>query len=431
MTGVQTCALPIFTLLGFLVALVLDARRTGYRVPVPAGSAATLRTLGAPSSRSSLFVVLAAVGVGLAVSWSLIPVMIILALTLVSQPKRQLPWMVATVVFFAAANAATLWTVHQFLTRDITWPSRVPYANTLTWLGLAFWLVYVVTTSDRPEQVHIEGDDVPDEIRERRRGLNMPELRLSSSSPAETDLLDIVVAPRGLLRTFALARAQFNRRRNPALFEKVRTTDTINQIVGTAPLYNRRVLHLSHQPQSFGEILEQRGARVTTVVRATPPAQRGYVPPNESAGSSDGHYTVLTIPAREKSFDLVYATNVLSSVPDSIPLLNEMIRVTQPGGAIVIHNATWWSWWGGFETSPWHLISGSLARRRFIRKHQSHPVNSFGFTLFRYRIKDIVNYLESDDRVVVVAAGPYWLPDRKSTRLNSSHIPLSRMPSSA
>ena len=36
---------------------------------------------------------------------------------------------------------------------------------------------------------------------------------------------------------------------------------------------------------------------------------------------------------------------------------------------------------------------------------------------------------------VVVPGYPYWnwtmTPDRKSTRLNSSHIPLSRMPSSA
>jgi SAM-dependent methyltransferase len=119
---------------------------------------------------------------------------------------------------------------------------------------------------------------------------------------------------------------------------------------------------------------------------------------------------VLTIPARDRSFDLVHASNVLSSVPDPIPLLNEMIRVTQPGGSIVIHNATWWSWWGGFETSPWHLISGTMARRRYVRRNGRHPENSFGFTLFRYRVKDIMEYIAADDRVAVVAAGPYWLP---------------------
>jgi SAM-dependent methyltransferase len=100
----------------------------------------------------------------------------------------------------------------------------------------------------------------------------------------------------------------------------------------------------------------------------------------------------------------------LSSVPDPIPLLNEMIRVTKPGGSIAIHNATWWSWWGGFETSPWHLISGSLARRRYVRRNGRHPENSFGFTLFRYRVKDVMEYIAADDRVAVVAAGPYWLP---------------------
>ena len=39
--------------------------------------------------------------------------------------------------------------------------------------------------------------------------------------------------------------------------------------------------------------------------------------------------------------------------------------------------------------------------------------------------------LEIDDNVRVTTPEDYFMLDRKSTRLNSSHIPLSRMPSSA
>lgn len=403
------------------LALAIGGRRPS--VPLAPVSGASFRALGTSSSRSSFLVVLTSVVAGLAVSWYLVPVLAVLSLSLVSRPKRQLPWALGTLIFFALANAATLWAVHQFLTRDISWPSKVPFANTLTWLGLAFWLVYVVTTSDRPVVPEADDSYATDGVFERRRGLNMPQLTSHDSNPDETALLDVVVAPRGLLRTFALLRAQMNRRRNPALFEKVRNADTINQLVGSAPLYNRRVLQLSNLPQSVAVILEQRGARVTSIYRATPPSQRGYAPRELDSETSTPRYTVLTIPARDRSFDLVHATNVLSSVPDPIPLLNEMIRVTQPGGSIVIHNATWWSWWGGFETSPWHLISGALARRRYVRKHQRQPDNAFGFTLFRYRIKDIMDYIAADERVVVVSAGPYWLPSYFGWILN---VPVLR-----
>ena len=39
-------------------------------------------------------------------------------------------------------------------------------------------------------------------------------------------------------------------------------------------------------------------------------------------------------------------------------------------------------------------------------------------------------HFHPNDRFFVVISGTWWI-DRKSTRLNSSHIPLSRMPSSA
>ena len=46
-------------------------------------------------------------------------------------------------------------------------------------------------------------------------------------------------------------------------------------------------------------------------------------------------------------------------------------------------------------------------------------------------VRDVCNYLDALNHARREIRSPKGLPDRKSTRLNSSHIPLSRMPSSA
>ena len=216
------------------------------------------------------------------------------------------------------------------------------------------------------------------------------------------------MAPRGFLRTLALVRAQANRRRNSALYEKIRVADALNQVVGQAPLYNRQVLEMSTTDTPFAEALTQRGARVTTMRRATPSRRSGMAREAISTGPT---FTNQAVDAGDESFDLVYATNVLSSVSEIDAILDEMIRVTRIGGSIVIHNVTWLSPWGGFETSPWHLLSGRYARSRYIRKNGAPPQHSFGVTLYRLKLRDVMNYIADDPRIVVVQSGPYWLPD--------------------
>ena len=57
------------------------------------------------------------------------------------------------------------------------------------------------------------------------------------------------------------------------------------------------------------------------------------------------------------------------------------------------------------------------------RKDKDAKQDSFGLG---QKLNDTVNKTTAHD-----AGNPDWDKDRKSTRLNSSHIPLSRMPSSA
>ena len=59
-----------------------------------------------------------------------------------------------------------------------------------------------------------------------------------------------------------------------------------------------------------------------------------------------------------------------------------------------------------------------------VRDHENDPWQSGRVKLRIYGRHD--NEQDVDDEHL-----PWGMPDRKSTRLNSSHIPLSRMPSSA
>ena len=396
------------SLAGLLAVFVLAFGRASKATWLPSDAAPRPRMSLRNSSRSIVAIGCVAMIASLAVNIALLPLLVFGAIWLASQAKRQRAWILVTLAAFAGAALSTLWTVHQFIVRDISWPSKVPYANSLTWIGLAMWLVFVVTTSERAIPVIPDVDvSIESGATERRRGLNVPVLQSPTSSD-EKELMDVLVAPRGFLRTLALIRAQINRRRNPSLYDKIRIADALNQVVGQSPLYNREVLEMATTDTPFSSALTQRGARVTTMRRASPSRRRGVTTENGVDGPT---FSNQAIDARDESFDLVYATNVLSSVSEIDAILDEMIRVTRIGGSIVIHNVTWWSPWGGHETSPWHLLSGSYARRRFLRKHGVPPIHSYGVTLYRMRIRDVLNYINDDPRIVVVQSRPYWLPE--------------------
>ena len=394
------------SLAGLIAVCTLAVGRAPRSTWLPPDAHPWPRTQFTQSSRSVMLAAGVAMATSLAVHLLLIPLLVLGAIWVTARSSRQKPWIVVTIASFGLAAMSTLWTVHQFLVRDISWPSKVPFANSLTWIGLAMWLVFVVATSDRAAPVIRDSEGDATVPAARRRGLNIPDSHETGSSD-EKELLDVVVAPRGLLRTFALVRAQINRRRNGSLYEKIRAADAINQVVGQTPLYNRDVLEMSPVPTPFAGALTARGARVVTMRRSSPLRRRSQTSHVEFEGPT---FTNQAIEATDESFDLIYATNVLSTVNGVDALLDEMIRVARVGGTIVIHNVTWWSPWGGFETSPWHLVSGNLARARYQRKN-GVPTHSYGVTLSRLKIRDVLSYFSSDPRVVVVQAGPYWLPE--------------------
>ena len=80
--------------------------------------------------------------------------------------------------------------------------------------------------------------------------------------------------------------------------------------------------------------------------------------------------------------DVAFSSNVLEHVPDPARFLDEMVRVTRPGGIIYLSFTAWYSPWGGHETAPWHYLGGQRAARATSGATAGPRGTVFGSSLF-------------------------------------------------
>ena len=228
----------------------------------------------------------------------------------------------------------------------------------------------------------------------------------------------------GLSRSLFLLRAVIKNREDPDEWQSILTEDSINQMVGKTPIFNRRVLDISDAATSHTSVLVERGAHVTAMRRELPATRRASAPAG-TRGTLDGEleFSPSHIPSADHQFDLVFATNVLSCVPDPGVLLDELVRVTRPGGTIYIQNVMWNSLLGGRETSPWHLLSGNLARRRYTKRNGHEPFNRYGLNFFKLTPRQLMKLLHRHNELAIFIAGPRFLPMKWGWTL---HVPILR-----
>jgi arabinofuranan 3-O-arabinosyltransferase len=94
---------------------------------------------------------------------------------------------------------------------------------------------------------------------------------------------------------------------------------------------------------------------------------------------------------------------VLEHVAEPESMLDEMVRVTRPGGTVFVSFTPWLSPWGGHETSPWHLLGGERARRRYRRRTGREPKNRFRETLFPVSAARAMRWARAGRRAGAVA----------------------------
>ncbi len=225
---------------------------------------------------------------------------------------------------------------------------------------------------------------------------------------------------------------------DPDHFYRVQAADSVTQLRRYTPVDRRLVVDVGGGAGYFTEALTAAGARCVLVEPEAgapdghenePPATEAGAPvPGDSEAARRQHHRRAVRPGRlapgrtiagdgnrlplgDGVADVVFSSNVLEHVPDPRRFLDEMVRVTRPGGVVYLSFTAWYSPWGGHETSPWHYLGGQRAARRYERRHGRRPGNRFGTTLFACHVGPSLRMARTHPGVDVVDALPRYYPD--------------------
>ena len=149
----------------------------------------------------------------------------------------------------------------------------------------------------------------------------------------------------------------------PDHFYQILAADSVRQISEYAPLNGRVVLDVGGGPGYFADAFRAAGAHYLGIDPDVGELSARGAPADGMVRASG-----TELPVRTGSVDICYSSNVLEHVADPVAMLDEMVRVTKPGGTVFVSFTPWFSPWGGHETAPWHFLGGHYARRRYVRQ---------------------------------------------------------------
>jgi SAM-dependent methyltransferase len=115
-------------------------------------------------------------------------------------------------------------------------------------------------------------------------------------------------------------------------------------------------------------------------------------------------------PLADSTVDVAFSSNLLEHVPDLGAVADQLVRVVRPGGLAVLSYTIWLGPWGGHETSPWHLLGGHRAARRYERKHGKRPKNVYGESMYPASVTDGLRWLGRRQDLEVLEIRPRYLP---------------------
>jgi len=208
-----------------------------------------------------------------------------------------------------------------------------------------------------------------------------------------------------LARSVRLLRAFRTEQADPAGYYTGLARDTVRQLGQYADLDGRVVADVGGGPGYFAREFRAAGARAVCLDTDTGElAGLGRPGPGSAIGSA------LRLPLATGAVDVCFSSNVLEHVADREAMLAEMVRVTRPGGIIVVSFTNWLSPWGGHETSPWHYIGGDRAARRYQRRYGRAPKNNYGTSLFPVSVAAALAWARAAGGTVLADAVPRYLP---------------------
>ena len=216
-----------------------------------------------------------------------------------------------------------------------------------------------------------------------------------------------------LKRSVRLLRAFKYEQSQPEKFYGALATDTaelleaLSQDVLGRGLDGQRVLDVGGGPGYFADAFGERGAWYVglepSISEMSAAGVSGY-----GAVRGDG----VALPFADDVFDVTYSSNVVEHVSDPAAMCEEMLRVTRPGGLVVVSYTVWLGPFGGHETGLWpHYVGGDFARRRYERIHGHPPKNVWGESLFAVSAKwglDWADQVEAEKITAFPRYHPSW-----------------------
>ncbi|WP_454793259.1 class I SAM-dependent methyltransferase [Mycolicibacterium lutetiense] len=193
------------------------------------------------------------------------------------------------------------------------------------------------------------------------------------------------------------------------------TTDLWTATTGESPA-GRTVLDVGGGPGYFASAFDRAGMHYIGVepdpreahAGAARAATSGMSPAVDSASGTFVRASGMALPFADDSVDICLSSNVAEHVPHPWRLGNEMLRVTKPGGLVVLSYTVWLGPFGGHEMGLTHYLGGARAAERYTRKHGHRPKNDYGSSLFAVSAADGLQWAAGTG--ALIAAFPRYHP---------------------
>ena len=213
------------------------------------------------------------------------------------------------------------------------------------------------------------------------------------------------VAATGRVGAFRLLAAFRREQADPDTFYGLLARDSVALVARHARLGGSQVVDVGGGAGYLADAFRRHDAQCLLI--EPDPAElraRGVAGPASVIG--DGYW----LPLADASVDICFSCNVLEHVRDPAGFIDEMIRVTRPGGLVYASYTVWLSPWGGHESAPFHYLGGDYAMRRYIRRHGRKPKNVYGETMFPLGVGQVLALVRRRADVTVVEARPRYYP---------------------
>jgi SAM-dependent methyltransferase len=216
-----------------------------------------------------------------------------------------------------------------------------------------------------------------------------------------------------LRRSVRLLSSFRHERPAPARFYGPLAVDTVGMvgdlwqgIHGERPV-GRSLLDVGGGPGYFAAAFADAGVRYIGV-EPDPSEMHAAGPVLVGKNSTFVRASGMALPFADNIVDICLSSNVAEHVPRPWLLGGEMLRVTRPGGLVLLSYTVWLGPFGGHEMGLTHYLGGPRAAARYARKHGHPAKNNYGSSLFAVSAAEGLDWAASTG--ALIAAFPRYHP---------------------